>query len=85
MVASQTRTKYALHKARLGLRIAATAIAVLALILDIAGGATFNPYNYYYQDGYYYSYYPWPIAGSSMVSDPLFFQSRPNRLTNWGH
>ena len=81
VVAGQRRTKYALHKARLGLRISATAIAVLAFILDIVGGVTYNQYNY---NGYYSYYYYWPIAGSTMVSDPLFFQSRPNRLTNWG-
>src|ERR1700677_3650821 len=78
VVAGQRRTKYALHKARLGLRIAATAIAVLAFILDIVGGVTFNPDNYYYGYYGYYLYNTWPIAGSTMVSDPLFFQSRPN-------
>jgi hypothetical protein len=51
----------------MGLRIAATAIAVLAFILDVAGGATYNPYYIDYNDEYVYS---WPIAGSAMVSEP---------------
>jgi hypothetical protein len=59
------RATYPLHKARLALRLVATAIAVLAFILDVAGGATYNSYNYYD----YYDDYPWPIAGSTAVSN----------------
>jgi hypothetical protein len=78
VVINTTRPRYALHKARLGLRIAATVVVVLAFILDIVGGATYNTYTFY--DGEQDDY-PWPIAGTSMVSYPPFVHSRPDRLT----
>ena len=76
VMTAPVRTKYFLHKVRIGLRIPATALAILAFILDMAGGATYIP-NYYYDYGY-----TWPIAGSAMVSDPSS-SVRELALTRW--
>jgi hypothetical protein len=77
-VPGPVRTKYALHKARLVLRIVVTAIASLAFILDVVGGATYSSDHSYY----YYDYYSWPIAGSVMVSNPPYQKYVKGTLTD---